>query len=341
MYSRPRLALISLFFAALMSLSIALWRKTRDGDATPRVEEQPPTHEGQPPRAPGVSWDQSLIASMLPGDGGSAQAIKATHPGPFDGTLLRYAGELDLRNHYSSVVMLTTGNPDKGAQCSGVLLSPLVVLTAGSCVCKPRQSAPLTADERVTDSSICVERATVMMVRYGKVYDKRSAEMEVRQYTGAIFPHPELNIRLDTQSSAVTSHADLALVRLDSPIEDESAPVSLADSEVVTGEYLVMAGYGHDKRVAQAFGERYFRRNRVLQPASTENERFFYTPLNVDSHTNHGGWACLRETEQGRWLVGISGSSSVEDPSCVSLYVYGKWLRTEVRRLSFSERREK
>ncbi|HEX8698779.1 MAG TPA: trypsin-like serine protease [Myxococcaceae bacterium] len=341
MYSRLGLALISLFFAALLGLSLATWMRIRDGEARPRVEEHPPTHEGQPPHVPGASWDQSLMASMGLEDGGSPQAIHATHLGPFDGTLLRYAGEPDLRNHYSSAVMLTTGNPEKGAQCSGVLLSPRVVLTAGSCVCKPKQSASDTSEERVIDSSACEKRATVMTVKYGKVYDKYSAEMEVQEYTGAIFPHPEFHIRLDAKSSVVTSHADLALIRLESPVEDVSAPVSLADSEVVAGEYLIMTGYGHDEHVEQAFGERYFRRNRVLQPASAEDERFSYVPLSVDTHTNHGGWPCLRETGEGRWLVGISGRSSVEDPTCVSISVYGKWLRTEVKRLSFSGREEK
>ncbi len=340
MCSRPLLALISLFCAVLMGLSMASWMMTRDGEAAPRVEQQPPAHEGQPPHAPGVSWERSLTASTVPEDGGPTQAINATHPGPFDGTPLRYAGELDLRNHYSSVVMLTTGNPDNGAQCSGVLLSPLLALTAGSCVCKPRQSASVIADERVIDSSTCAERATVMTVKYGHMYDKYSAEMEIQEYTGTIFPHPELDIRLDAQSSVVTSHADLALIRLESPVEDGAASVSLTDSEVVTGEHLVMTGYGHDERLEQAFGERYFRRNRVMRPASTENERFYYAPLSVDAHTNHGGWACLRETERGRWLVGISGRSPVDDPSCVSIYVYGEWLRMEVKRLSFSGRGE-
>src|SRR5687767_4284809 len=69
--------------------------------------------------------------------------VKAEDLGPLDVSALRYAGKVDFGNRYASAVMVTTGAPEQGAQCSGVLISPRLALTAGSCVCKPRSVVPV------------------------------------------------------------------------------------------------------------------------------------------------------------------------------------------------------
>lgn len=298
---------------ALVLLSIMTWTMACDGCAS--------RHEKAQPRAEGPA-----IGSM----GNHHPEVK--NLGPFDGSLLRYAGEIDFQNHYSSAVMITTRDPVEGAQCSGVLIGPQAALTAGSCVCTPRQVTAGGGGERIIDGSTCAARAYVITVAYGKAHDGQAAGMEARAYAGTVRPHPELRITLDARSSVVTSHADLAVVLLETPVEGRIPHALLASSEVVADEPLVTAGYGHDERIEQVFGERYFRRTRVAQAPSSGNERFSYARMSVDIHGDHGGWPCFREDGKGRWLVGIASKDSGEDLSCLSTYLYQKWLRVEGQR---------
>lgn len=283
------------------------------------------------PLAERASASPLAAPSSEAADGGAVFQPELSDLGPFDGRMLQHAGQLDLRNHYASSVMVTTGDPKQGAQCSGVLLSPRVALTAGSCVCKPRPSSN-HGDEQVIDGSTCAERAHVLAAVYGKIHDAHTADMTGSLHTGTVRPHPDMKIRLDARSSVVSSHADLAIILLDKPVENGASPVPLADSEAAADELIITAGYGHDERIEQVFGERYFRRNKIAQAPSATSGRFFYTQTSADVHTHHGGWPCFRENGEGLWLVGVSSKASAEDRSCVSTYFFREWLQVELQR---------
>jgi hypothetical protein len=80
---------------------------------------------------------------------------------------------LDSLNRYLPTLAITTTFrlPERGTDirtCSGVLIHPQVVLTAGHCVCHERKAVPPEAsDTSILDSSTCARVSTVEALRYG------------------------------------------------------------------------------------------------------------------------------------------------------------------------------
>jgi hypothetical protein len=64
--------------------------------------------------------------------------LPAEEPLPFKAPASQLAGTLDVRNRHASTVLIETQAPMEAGvdgQCSGALIGPQVVLTAGHCVC--------------------------------------------------------------------------------------------------------------------------------------------------------------------------------------------------------------
>jgi hypothetical protein len=152
---------------------------------------------------------------------------------------------VDVANRYLFTVIVTTADPR--GMCSGVLIGPRLVLTAGHCVCEKRRvETPAGASGTEIDGSRCASRAYATVTAYKSVKQKSQYFMEPRTYEGMVRPHGELKILLDAKDNVVSSKADLALIRLEESVAGVGAAV-LASNEVQQKESLVMVGYGADK----------------------------------------------------------------------------------------------
>jgi hypothetical protein len=98
--------------------------------------------------------------------------------GPANPRLRQLAGEMDVKNRYASTVMLSLKDSLELPDCSGILLTPRLALTAASCVC---EMEPQTTSDRQNrprvDASSCTKRVFVTTVVYGDVGDPKLKEL--------------------------------------------------------------------------------------------------------------------------------------------------------------------
>jgi hypothetical protein len=252
--------------------------------------------------------------------------------GPAPTEFLAAAGRKDSLNQYSSTVMVTTRNPFYGAECSGILLSPRIVLTAANCVCGSQQHA-LTLDSGTAflDNSTCAKRAYVMTASHERGHNEFFTETKTHSYEGTVHPHPEFKIVLDKNSVPVSSHADLALIELDTLVEQQFMIAQFHEAEVAANDTLIMVGFGYGQEFGQILGERYIRENKVTQVL--ESGRVLYEQQGAFVYNGFNGGPCFREDSHGRRLVGIASIGSSHALVFTSISFYREWLRSELSQL--------
>ncbi len=283
---------------------------------------------------------------------GLCAGCSATNPAlaspPHSRRLIVSVSEEDIENRHPEVVRITTFL-DGGAKgrCTGTLIGPRLVLTAGHCVCKPR---PDTAGGILIDSSACAKTAVVKTVIYrpkqGVVGDAPS-QSEV--YPGIVRPHPRLQIRINKQGE-MSGKADLAVIFLNEAVGNEIQPARLIDTEVAVGESIVMVGYGLDARLRGSQGERRSGRNDVAtftlggatffagKPPKVVQPVMPGGPIMAQQEGSHmldgdSGGPCFQESTGA--LVGIATTNSeppVEFSEFTSAYHHRKWLNAELAR---------
>jgi len=245
-------------------------------------------------------------------------------------------GYRDVENRYPFVVMVAAAvDPPKVVMCSGILLTPRLVLTAGHCVCGKRKP---TLQEKgassVIDASRCARTATIDTAVYTSAREKLTSPTEqFRSYDGTVRPHPNLEILLDEQLMPLSSRADFAMIALDKPVEVRVPTIRLPDSEPQLNEPFVIVGYGLDGRTDLIEG---FRRSGWKEIASLPtpgSERFLFEPYGA-AFTTGSGEPTLEFQGSGFALTGITTLSSVEENGFTSTYVYRDWLRSEIRHAS-------
>lgn len=328
-------------------------------------------------------WQVLLLASGLVSAGCAAHA-PAESPRAMEAPeefqpgaefLVMSESHIDSLNRYLSTVAISTAFhvPGSGTDvktCSGVLIHPRVVLTAGHCVCRERQPIPPEASgTRLLDPSTCAKISTVRFIRYET--DKQTQPDSPRTeagdlpferfgpYVGRVQAHEDLRILYEeietetgVQTSALSSVADLALIILPASPPSLVKPAVLAEVPVRLKERVLMAGYGASASSA-ALQEPVRRHGGNEVISIREDGATFYVGKQYEvspvyrgekpevfrargSYSERGdsGGPCFRERKGSLELVGIA-KSTLSPPVVLSSYTsvpkYLEWIRGKLK----------
>jgi len=314
-----RLILHPIFFVAMLSLPFGECKGCKDS-SSPSAHVSP---------APTMKADSGMTQGTY-NDG----PLTRQETYLIDETLFSLAGQTDSGNRYSSTVMVST-SIEAGAEsihCSGVLVAPGLVLTAGHCVCA-RQKATLAGNKagHIIDSSKCARSALVTTVLYGISKETGLASSRSGEYKGEVRPHPEIKLTLDDQERLLSSNADLAIISLQQSVKGIPPATRLPLKELQGTESIVMVSYGYDRLNPNLHGKRRFKDYKILKTLEPGGSFLFEQPQR-DLYTGDSGGPCLRPTDGGDELVGISTRGLGHEPTFTSIYFHRHWLQAELNR---------
>lgn len=276
-------------------------------------------------------------AALSPGDAGLV--LPPEQPYPLKFHYLGLAGSEDFRNRYSAAVEVGTFEPEEAGihgMCSGVLLSPRMVLTAGHCVCRRRPApSPEAGKQFIIDGTSCAKAPRVTTLIWDPSEDGNflPSSSTLQTYTGIeVRPHPEFQIRLNTEGLVEFSHADLALIILEASVEAKYSPLPFAQEGVRPGETFVLVGGTADEAQGSIGQQRRFMRYHVTgEPISAGSDRVFFEQPQRALFKGDSGGPCIREGPHGPLLLGISGRGLGHEAAFTSIHPYRSWLRSALR----------
>lgn len=284
----------------------------------------------------GESQPTGEDAGLAASDAGTGILLEEEFIRPINERPFELGGKEDVENRYPSAVAVETLEPMKAGvngQCSGVLMGPRFVLTAGHCVCVQRRDMISESESGVIiDGSACAKTAIVTTVSYA--LPKRGAGVSslIRSYSGRVRPHPALRILLDAQKRVVSSNADLAVIVLDHAVDGDIPSVPLADTDVAAGESIVMASYGFDEVLGGREGQRRWISYKITKHLEAGDGRVQYEQPGWALYKGDSGGPCFRGSGSHAVLVGVSSRGVGEEPTFTSTYPYRGWLRAEMQR---------
>jgi hypothetical protein len=151
------------------------------------------------------------------------------------------------------------------------------------------------------------------------------------QFPGKVHPHPELEILLDPDGRVRFTHADLALIVLDTPVPPGFAPARLASTGITVQGSLVTVGFGHDESRGWLDSTRLINKRKVAAAMDAEKGRFRFEQDRQTFFRGDSGGPCFLESSRGPELVGISTTGLGHEPTLTGLLPYREWLLQEIR----------
>jgi hypothetical protein len=279
--------------------------------------------------------------ATAPESGGPLREYVPAEIQPGLGESIVSESSVDTKNRYLATVSVDGG---RGA-CSGVLVAPRVVLTAGHCVCSPHALRQGDDEGRMLlDATECARTATIKSVAY-----KADGAPLFGEYIGTVRSHEQLEVLYDGRNRELSSRADVAVLVLDRTPAGVK-PVSLTTRQVQYSQPVVLVGYGDDGGGEQ--GQRRFGFNEVAtieesgatflvgkpilfrQPYKAKQLVLMREKASYSRKGDSGG-PCLREKGGRVELLGIAKTyygDLVEFSECTSVFFYQGWIRAEIDR---------